>query len=77
MTLRARIAATAGVSVALAVLAAALGLYLGVRSVVRQSALSGGGYAKAANAPGGGALLRVNFGPPVSYTAPTQAKGSA
>jgi two-component system sensor histidine kinase MprB len=35
MTLRARIAATAGVSVALAVLAAALGLYLGVRSDLR------------------------------------------
>jgi two-component system sensor histidine kinase MprB len=35
MTLRARIAATAGVSVALAVLATALGLYLGVRSDLR------------------------------------------
>jgi two-component system sensor histidine kinase MprB len=35
VTLRARIAATAGVSVALAVLAAALGLYLGVRSDLR------------------------------------------
>ncbi len=46
-------------------------------AIVRQSALAGGGYAKAANAPGGGALLRVTFGPPVSYTAPTQAKGSA
>jgi two-component system, OmpR family, sensor histidine kinase MprB len=46
-------------------------------AIVRQSALAGGGYAKAANAPGGGALLRVSFGPPVSYTAPTQAKGSA
>jgi two-component system sensor histidine kinase MprB len=46
-------------------------------AIVRQSALAGGGYAKAANAPGGGALLRVSFGPPVSYTAPTQAKGLA
>ncbi len=35
MTMRARIAATAGVSVALAVLATALGLYLGVRSDLR------------------------------------------
>jgi hypothetical protein len=35
MTMRARIAASAGVSVALAVLAAALGLYLGVRSDLR------------------------------------------
>jgi two-component system sensor histidine kinase MprB len=43
-------------------------------AIVRQSALAGGGYVKAANAPGGGALLRVSFGPPVSYTAPTQAK---
>jgi two-component system sensor histidine kinase MprB len=46
-------------------------------AIVRQTALAGGGYAKAANAPGGGALLRVSFGPPVSYTAPTQAKGLA
>jgi two-component system sensor histidine kinase MprB len=46
-------------------------------AIVRQSALAGGGYATAANAPGGGALLCVGFGPPVSYTAPTQAKGSA
>lgn len=46
-------------------------------AIVRQSAVAGGGYAKAANAAGGGALLRVSFGPPVSYTAPTQAKGLA
>lgn len=46
-------------------------------AIVRTCALAGGGYAKAANAPGGGALLRVSFGPPVSYTAPTQAKGLA
>ncbi len=41
-------------------------------AIVRQTALDGGGYAKAGNAPGGGALLCVSFG---SYTAPTQAKG--
>jgi two-component system sensor histidine kinase MprB len=34
-------------------------------AIVRQAAEAGGGYAKAENAPGGGALLRVSFGAPV------------
>lgn len=32
-------------------------------AIVRQAAESGGGWAQASNAPGGGALVRVNFGP--------------
>jgi two-component system, OmpR family, sensor histidine kinase MprB len=32
-------------------------------AIVRQAAEAGGGFAEAANAPGGGALLRVGFGP--------------
>jgi two-component system, OmpR family, sensor histidine kinase MprB len=44
-------------------------------AIVRQTALAGGGNVHASNAPGGGALLRVSFGPVGSYTAPTQAKG--
>jgi two-component system sensor histidine kinase MprB len=46
-------------------------------AIVRQTAQAGGGGVSAENAPGGGALLRVRFGPPGSYTAPTQAKGLA
>ncbi len=34
-------------------------------AIVRQAAEAHGGYAKAENAPGGGALLRVSFGPPL------------
>ena len=34
-------------------------------AIVRQSAEAGGGWASAANAPGGGALVRVSFGPRV------------
>jgi two-component system sensor histidine kinase MprB len=34
-------------------------------AIVRQAAEAGGGYARAENAPGGGALLRVSFGAPV------------
>jgi two-component system sensor histidine kinase MprB len=34
-------------------------------AIVRQAAETGGGYAKAENAPGGGALLRVSFGAPL------------
>jgi two-component system sensor histidine kinase MprB len=35
-------------------------------AIVRQAAEAHGGFAGAANAPGGGALLRVSFGPPLS-----------
>jgi two-component system sensor histidine kinase MprB len=35
-------------------------------AIVRQSAEAGGGFAQARNAPGGGALLRVGFGPRAS-----------
>jgi two-component system sensor histidine kinase MprB len=41
-------------------------------AIVRQAAEAGGGFAEAQNAPGGGALLRVSFGPPVEFT-PTEA----
>jgi two-component system sensor histidine kinase MprB len=44
-------------------------------AIVRQAAEACGGGARAENAPGGGALLRVSFAR--SYTAPTQAKVSA
>ena len=36
-------------------------------AIVRQAAEACGGFAEAANAPGGGALLRVGFGPPVEF----------
>jgi two-component system, OmpR family, sensor histidine kinase MprB len=39
-------------------------------AIVRQAAEACGGYAEAANAPGGGALLRVSFGPRVGFSAP-------
>jgi two-component system, OmpR family, sensor histidine kinase MprB len=35
-------------------------------AIVRQAAEAHGGFAEAANAPGGGALLRVSFGPVLS-----------
>jgi two-component system, OmpR family, sensor histidine kinase MprB len=38
-------------------------------AIVRQAAEACGGYAEAANAPGGGALLRVSFGAPVGFSA--------
>jgi two-component system sensor histidine kinase MprB len=38
-------------------------------AIVRQAAEAGGGYAEADNAPGGGALLRVSFGPSLKLTA--------
>jgi two-component system sensor histidine kinase MprB len=38
-------------------------------AIVRQAAEAGGGFAEAANAPGGGALLRVGFGPVLSAPA--------
>ena len=36
-------------------------------AIVRQAAEASGGYAEAANAPGGGALLRVSFGAPIGF----------
>jgi two-component system sensor histidine kinase MprB len=39
-------------------------------AIVRQAAEACGGFAEARNATGGGALLRVGFGPPVEFTAP-------
>ncbi len=40
-------------------------------AIVRQAAEAGGGFAEAANAPGGGALLRVSFGAAVAFDAQT------
>ncbi len=37
-------------------------------AIVRQAAEACGGYAEAANAPGGGALLRASFGAPVGFS---------
>lgn len=39
-------------------------------AIVRQAAEACGGWARAANAPGGGALLMVSFGPRAAFTAP-------
>ena len=39
-------------------------------AIVRQAAEACGGYAEAGNAPGGGALLRVSFGPRAGFSAP-------
>ena len=39
-------------------------------AIVRQAAEAHGGYAEAANASGGGALLRVTFGPVLSGSSP-------
>ena len=36
-------------------------------AIVRQAAEASSGFAEAANAPGGGALLRVSFGPPLEF----------
>jgi two-component system, OmpR family, sensor histidine kinase MprB len=38
-------------------------------AIVRQAAESCGGYARAGNAPGGGALLEISFGPRVAFSA--------
>jgi len=35
-------------------------------AIVRQAAESHGGFAAAANAPGGGAMMRISFGPPLA-----------
>jgi two-component system sensor histidine kinase MprB len=40
-------------------------------AIVRQAAEACGGFAEAANAPGGGALLRVSFGAPVGFSPAT------
>jgi two-component system sensor histidine kinase MprB len=42
-------------------------------AIVRQAAEAGGGWAAASNAPGGGALVRVNFGPRVEDESLTDA----
>jgi two-component system, OmpR family, sensor histidine kinase MprB len=39
-------------------------------AIVRQAAETAGGYARAENAPGGGALLRVSFGAPLDLASP-------
>ncbi len=39
-------------------------------AIVRQAAEACGGWARAVNAPGGGALLSVSFGPRAAFTAP-------
>ncbi len=41
-------------------------------AIVRQAAEASSGFAEAANAPGGGALLRVSFGPPLELAAAEQ-----
>jgi two-component system, OmpR family, sensor histidine kinase MprB len=38
-------------------------------AIVRQAAEAGSGFAEAQNAPGGGALLRVSFGPSLAFSA--------
>jgi two-component system sensor histidine kinase MprB len=38
-------------------------------AIVRQAAEASGGFAEAENAPGGGALLRVSFGPSLDFIA--------
>ncbi len=43
-------------------------------AIVRQAAEAGGGFAEAQNAPGGGALLRVSFGP-ATRPSPPSAEG--
>jgi two-component system, OmpR family, sensor histidine kinase MprB len=42
-------------------------------AIVRQAAEAHSGYAEAENAPGGGACLRVSFGPPMGVPAPAAA----
>ncbi|HET9719894.1 MAG TPA: sensor histidine kinase, partial [Solirubrobacteraceae bacterium] len=39
-------------------------------AIVRQAAESHGGFVEAGNAPGGGALMRVSFGPPLPVEEP-------
>src|SRR5262249_44727341 len=42
-------------------------------AIVSQTARSGGGFAEAANAPDGGAIVRASFGKPVPMPAPGEA----
>jgi two-component system, OmpR family, sensor histidine kinase MprB len=44
-------------------------------AIVRQAAEACGGYAEADNAPGGGALLRVSFGPRAAFSVPGGSEG--
>jgi two-component system sensor histidine kinase MprB len=44
-------------------------------AIVRQAAESCGGFAEADNAPGGGALLRISFGPRAAFSASEGADG--
>jgi len=46
-------------------------------AIVRQAAEACGGWARAVNAPGGGALLSVSFGPRAAFTAPGASDGAA
>jgi two-component system sensor histidine kinase MprB len=41
-------------------------------AIVRQAAEAHGGFAQASNAPGGGAMLRVSFGPPLTVADPEE-----
>jgi two-component system, OmpR family, sensor histidine kinase MprB len=38
-------------------------------AIVRQATEAHGGFSEAGNAPGGGALMRVSFGPPLAVAA--------
>ena len=46
-------------------------------AIVRQAAEAHHGYARAANAPGGGARVEVSFGPPLKLAQPAESLGSA
>jgi len=46
-------------------------------AIVRQAAESHGGFAAAANAPGGGAMMRISFGPPLALDPETPEPVSA
>jgi two-component system sensor histidine kinase MprB len=46
-------------------------------AIVRQAAEAGGGWATASNAPGGGAVVRVNFGPRVEDESLTEVLGDS
>jgi two-component system sensor histidine kinase MprB len=43
-------------------------------AIVRQAAEAHGGFVEASNAPGGGALMRISFGPPVALEDPALAR---
>jgi two-component system sensor histidine kinase MprB len=46
-------------------------------AIVKQAAEAHGGYAEAANAPDGGAVLRISFGPATGALTPTEPKAAA